>query len=376
MAEQIEQGGAESSAAYGRRSGDGGVWSMLFRNGRRGAAVFWILLWFTVAIVTALSSLVSTQFKETFRTSGIPLSQLVAETHRLSEEKKVVERLQKLSNDMDLARVSREQAVREHEEAAFIFKRQDEDLSRLLEIDPEKRTDAQNGRIETLRKEIAEKRPLILKLQAAAYSAEGSYVFLQNEYKALVDKSAKDLAPPQNPEVTTFARDSLYLQNDFFLMRWFFEMPSDLVTLWLALCMGALGSVIYVLREVFDDKAVVRPTSWFFMRPFLGMVLAFVMYLLIRTGQTTFTDPAGGPSSLNPFTISFLAVISGLMSDRAYSRIVSAAENLLGPDGGTPAKPESDVDDGDNADGDGSPLPPPPPPPPPPPARPVRRRQK
>lgn len=375
MADQAQTDGTVDEPGFGRRAGDNGFWSMLFRNGRRGAAVFWILLWFTVAIVTALSSLVSTQFKETFRSSGISLTELTAETRRQDEEKKVADRLQKLSDDIERARIVRDKAVSEKRQSAYLFDRQGDELWKLEDIAPESRTAAQEARIGYLRSQINDSRPVVLKLESVAHAAEGAYSDLKEQYADLIARSETDLKPPSNLAVTVFARDSLYLQNDFFLMRWFFDMPSDLVTLWLALCMGALGSVIYVLREIFDDTAVRRPTSWFFMRPFLGMVLAFVMYLLIRTGQTAFTDPAGGPSSLNPFTISFLAVISGLMSDRAYSRIVSAAENLLGPDERKPAKPDDDPDPG-SSDGDASSTPSPPPAVASRTTKPARRRQK
>lgn len=343
----MAQGKEEAQGVRRRRREDHGLLAVAVSNSRRMAAVFWILLWFGVAIISALSALVSTQFKESFRSSGLTLTELEAEVRRQSAEKELASRIRTISASIEESRGKRQLAQTALLRELHPFEEKQNEVARLEDIKIEYRTEANRARITVLRQEITEARPRVQKLDADFRAIDAIYFDARKQYDELLEASRNSPPPPENSAVTTFARDSSYLRNDFFLMRWFFEMPSDLVTLWLALCMGALGSVIYVLRELFDEESEPRSGSWFFMRPFLGMVLAFVMYLLVRTGQTTFTDPAGGPSSLNPFTISFLAVISGLMSDRAYSRIVSAAENVFGPgDSDAPLDPDGIQPDG------------------------------
>jgi hypothetical protein len=99
-------------------------------------------------------------------------------------------------------------------------------------------------------------------------------------------------------------------------------MPPQLLTLILTLCMGALGSLIFITREFFNGNTVKR-TGWYIFRPFLGMVTAISIFVLIKSGQLVISDSNQGISSetLNPFFVSFLAIISGLLSEEAYDKI-------------------------------------------------------
>ena len=120
-----------------------------------------------------------------------------------------------------------------------------------------------------------------------------------------------------------------------YMGRWAFspivEMPGFLLTLILSISMGALGSVIHLTWEFFD-KATARRYSYYFFRPFLGGVLAFSIFILLKSGSMLL---AGAPTSdaisgeLNPFFISFLSIISGMLSQQAYERISAAGTRIL-----------------------------------------------
>jgi hypothetical protein len=107
-------------------------------------------------------------------------------------------------------------------------------------------------------------------------------------------------------------------------------MPSQLLTLLLTLSMGALGSVIFLTREFFGGKTNYT-ISWYLFRPFLGMVTAISIFVLVKSGQLVLSDSKEGIGSetLNPFFISFLAIISGLLSEQAYEKIHLAGESFL-----------------------------------------------
>jgi hypothetical protein len=103
-------------------------------------------------------------------------------------------------------------------------------------------------------------------------------------------------------------------------------MPTQLLTLILTLSMGALGSVISLTRAFFDRQAT-APFSFYLFRPFLGMVTAIAIFVLAKAGQISISDASlsqGISENLNPFLISFLAVLSGLFSEHAYERIQRA----------------------------------------------------
>lgn len=104
------------------------------------------------------------------------------------------------------------------------------------------------------------------------------------------------------------------------------SMPAQLLTLILTLSMGALGSVIYLTRTYFDKEAD-EPFSFYLFRTFLGMVTALSIFVLFKAGQISISDRTlaeGSSENLNPFLISFLAILSGLFTEHAYTRIQRA----------------------------------------------------
>jgi hypothetical protein len=124
------------------------------------------------------------------------------------------------------------------------------------------------------------------------------------------------------PELELLAKDVRCVSS---MLGLFFYLPSYLVTLMLTLAMGALGSVIFIMHKLFKGELDQR-VSWYFMRPFLGMTLALAMYILAQAGQFAMTDPSGAVGDLNPFTIAFLGIISGLLSEPVYDLIVRTGE--------------------------------------------------
>ncbi|MDP6403690.1 MAG: hypothetical protein QF797_00630 [Alphaproteobacteria bacterium] len=108
-------------------------------------------------------------------------------------------------------------------------------------------------------------------------------------------------------------------------------MPSIMLTLVLTISMGALGSVIFLTTAYFEDDGS-TPFSWYLFRPFLGMVTAFTIFVLAKAGQLTLST--GGMSDglsedLSPYVISFLAIISGLLSEQAINRISGVGQNFF-----------------------------------------------
>ncbi len=100
-------------------------------------------------------------------------------------------------------------------------------------------------------------------------------------------------------------------------------MPSQMLTLFLTLSMGALGSIIYLTRTFIDFEDH-KPFSWYIFRTFLGMITAIAVFILVKAGQIIISDNSAAgqaPVDLNPFFISFLAIISGILSEQAYSKI-------------------------------------------------------
>jgi len=147
-------------------------------------------------------------------------------------------------------------------------------------------------------------------------------------------KKLKD--DPAFSESDAAAEKTREIAGDFLYMRiWGFEpvalMPGQFLTLILTISMGAFGSVIHLTWEFFEKKEH-RRLSWYLFRPFLGAVLAFAIYILLKSGQLVLTNSSGngnGAQDLNPYFISFLAIISGILSEQAYARISAAGTRIF-----------------------------------------------
>jgi|JI10StandDraft_1071094.scaffolds.fasta_scaffold01628_28 hypothetical protein len=110
-------------------------------------------------------------------------------------------------------------------------------------------------------------------------------------------------------------------------------MPAQLLTLILTLSMGSLGSVIFLTRELFRENEK-HSINWYIFRPFLGMVTAIAIFVLAKSGQLVISDGGSADSNkmsetLNPFFISFLAIISGVLSEQAYEKIHNTGKSFF-----------------------------------------------
>lgn len=160
---------------------------------------------------------------------------------------------------------------------------------------------------------------------------ESSIESYQDEQKEIAATQAVYSDRVNEQKIRGLARDFIYMRD------WEFDilvlMPSHLLTLILTISMGALGSVIHLTWEFFDTSKR-KKLTWYIFRPFLGGILAFAIFILIKSGQmfVTTAPPSGGTAEdLNPFFISFLAIISGMLSEQAYARISAAGSRVLAP---------------------------------------------
>jgi hypothetical protein len=113
-------------------------------------------------------------------------------------------------------------------------------------------------------------------------------------------------------------------------------IPSDVLVLALVIAMGLLGSslqLVYVYVTQFEQKSV----SYYLVRPFFGIIMAFVIYIVAKAGIPLVTDTTrlGTTTSINPYFISFIAIISGLMSERALTSLLRLGTNYFRDTDGT-----------------------------------------
>lgn len=114
----------------------------------------------------------------------------------------------------------------------------------------------------------------------------------------------------------------------------FLKLPREVLVMQLTMVMGMLGSVVtmtwsFVRR---DSGLTVRR---FLILPAVGALSAFIILIFAKAGQISLTS-GDSADSLNPYFLSFLGIISGLLSERAYARIAHIGENFFAVDDDRP----------------------------------------
>jgi hypothetical protein len=108
------------------------------------------------------------------------------------------------------------------------------------------------------------------------------------------------------------------------------RVPTQVLTLVLTMIMGMLGSVVTMTWSF-----IKRDSDFTFRRflilPFVGAMSAFIIFVFVRAGQLTLTS-GGTSQQLNPFVLSFVGIISGLLSERAYARMAQVGQNFFRTD--------------------------------------------
>ncbi|MFT5702049.1 MAG: hypothetical protein ACI8ZB_004954 [Desulforhopalus sp.] len=98
----------------------------------------------------------------------------------------------------------------------------------------------------------------------------------------------------------------------------FWTYPRPILKLNLIFSMGILGSLIFVTMEFLKYPSK-HSLEMYLFRPFLGMIIALAMYVMVKSGYSAILE--SNDKDLSPFFISFLGIISGMLADQAYSNI-------------------------------------------------------
>lgn len=110
-----------------------------------------------------------------------------------------------------------------------------------------------------------------------------------------------------------------------------FNLSFEQRTIIMVLITGAIGSFIHsagsFTNYVGEQKLGLSWVWWYILRPFVGVSVAFVFYLVIRGGMLTNTNAEG----LNFFGILTMSALAGLFSDRATLKLKEVFETLFKP---------------------------------------------
>ena len=112
-------------------------------------------------------------------------------------------------------------------------------------------------------------------------------------------------------------------------VKYYWAFPQPILKIVLILSMGILGSLIFVTIEFIKEPRgqLKQRFNMYFFRPFLGMIVALAMYVMVKSGLTSVVDTS--VDDLSPFLISFLGIVAGMLSEQAYRRMASTGNEML-----------------------------------------------
>lgn len=109
------------------------------------------------------------------------------------------------------------------------------------------------------------------------------------------------------------------------------QIPEVLLSIILVMSMGALGSLVKITvdylsieRERHDQIVVFN----YLFRLMLGTIIALVVFISIKAGHLSMSeDPNSG---ISPYVLSFIGIMSGLISEKIYVRLVEYGHKTIG----------------------------------------------
>ena len=81
------------------------------------------------------------------------------------------------------------------------------------------------------------------------------------------------------------------------------------------------------MTKVLLEDTEPPPNAWYLFRPCQGVLMALVVFVLLKAGQLTVG--AGDTDTLNPYFVAFVGTVSGLLSPDAYRMIQRAGATLI-----------------------------------------------
>jgi len=136
---------------------------------------------------------------------------------------------------------------------------------------------------------------------------------------------SKQVAKDDTSENETWAESAKILWIDFSILP-------EARLIFLVILMGALGSFVHAATSfvTYVGNRSLSPSWywWYVLRPFIGMGLALIFYLVIR-GGLVLLSAVPEVEKLSPFGIGAIAALSGLFSKQAADKLRDIFDNIF-----------------------------------------------
>jgi hypothetical protein len=110
------------------------------------------------------------------------------------------------------------------------------------------------------------------------------------------------------------------------------SVPEDLELRLIAIAAtaGALGSFIHIATSYatyIGNRRLIRSWAvWYLARPFIGMVLAVLVYLLLRGGLLA---PSASTGDMNPYGVAGICGLTGMFAKQAADKLREVFDNIF-----------------------------------------------
>jgi hypothetical protein len=229
----------------------------------------------------------------------------------------------------------RAQVLKDHSELTSLF----EDLTTAYKEYATARGDRLDAR--------GRREAMIQRIKGLQDGVSGSRTSLETLYRQINPKFNADSVAPKPGEAAakpvelddaTRARieNALYeLQSGVFgaIINRLVTTQPDILTLTLVILMGILGSSLQMTYAFFKQHRIEKPGAYL-LRVCVGAITALVIFIVAKAGVPVIADASklGGDASINPYFVSFLAIISGLMSENAIASVQNQGARFFGAD--------------------------------------------
>jgi len=112
---------------------------------------------------------------------------------------------------------------------------------------------------------------------------------------------------------------------------WSVHMSYEIQLLVLVTVSGALGSQLYIMHKFWHYIAANRfdmhYLASYFLKPFIGALLAIVFYCIIRGGFLSFSDKDA--TQINPYGFAALSALAGVFTRNIMAKLKQVFEQIL-----------------------------------------------
>ncbi|OJY44271.1 MAG: hypothetical protein BGP08_08720 [Rhizobiales bacterium 64-17] len=113
-------------------------------------------------------------------------------------------------------------------------------------------------------------------------------------------------------------------------ISWFVILQPDVLSLILVVLMGVLGSSMQILHSLFRGDGI-QSFGDYVLRLSVGAITALVIFIVAKAGVPIIADASrlNGDAPINPYFVSFVAIISGLMSEQAIVTVQNQGQRFF-----------------------------------------------